>query len=370
MNLKRTAGKALCLLLALACWLGAFTACSQSGEVPDGYQYATCKGEYFRLYVPTQWMVNTESGVSGAYVSVLEEVAVSMTEVPFDKPSAGEGSAETGTAPSDTASADSTATLADFVAAHTATVSGMKNYKAEKNFDSTLGGRHKAVDMTYFATVGETDYRYRQILCKVEGRFYLFTYSAKADAFEGWLDVVDEILKNIEFHAKPFDGSDDERKIPSVDNVPAGMKLVSTNETAYRFFAPTDWVADEQSAACLVYASETDRSNVSVIGYVPETDGYKVADYWEMTEKAYKETLKDYTLISTEEETMGGKNATVYVYTYSLGGVTYKCRQVACVYSYMIVTMTYTALPENYDRHLEDVTAMQTALTFRRPVFG
>ena len=67
---------------------------------------------------------------------------------------------------------------------------------------------------------------------------------------------------------------------------------------------------------------------------------------------------------------MGGRKATVYEYTYSLSGVTYKCRQAVCVYSYMIVIMTYTALPENYDDNLADVEAMQAALTFRKPIVG
>ena len=57
----------LCTLLALCLLCGGLVACSQDKEVPDGYQYATCKGEYFLLFVPTQWTVNTESGVSGAY---------------------------------------------------------------------------------------------------------------------------------------------------------------------------------------------------------------------------------------------------------------------------------------------------------------
>ena len=62
-----TIARLLCTLLALCLLLGTLVACSGDSEIPDGYQYATCKGEYFRLFVPTQWTVNTESGVSGAY---------------------------------------------------------------------------------------------------------------------------------------------------------------------------------------------------------------------------------------------------------------------------------------------------------------
>ena len=346
----------LCAVLALCMLAGSMIACSKEAEVPDGYQYATCKGEYFRLFVPTQWNVNTESGVSGAYYSLAEGTAVSMAEVVFDQPAA-EGEAKT-------------ATLEDFYNAHLADVSTMSGYAAEKAFDATLGS-YKAKDITYTAARGVDTYRFRQVLTKVEGRFYLFTYSSKADTFEKWLDTVDGILENIMFYAYPYEGTENEKKLPKVDSIPDGMKLVTGNDVAYRFFAPQDWVVGDAEAAALVYASDTDRSNVTVMGYVPDTDGYSVADYWENAEKHYKDALEGYTLTAEpREETMGDRKATVYEYSYSLGGVAYKCRQVVCVYSYMIVVMTYTALPENYDAHLADVEAMQGALTFRKPVVG
>ena len=355
---NRTIVRMLCALLAVFMLAGSLVACSQGDEIPEGYQYATCKGEYFRLFVPTQWQVNTESGVSGGYYSLAEGTAVSMAEVFFDIPVA------------DREGEDVTATLADFFAAHTADISTMKGYKAEKEFDTTLGS-YKAKDITYTATKSGETYRFRQVLTKVEGRFYLFTYSSKAETFEQWLDTVDGILENVMFYAYPFEGSDDEKKIPDVDNVPDGMKLVTGNDVAYRFFAPNDWQVGNAEAAALVYASEEDRSNVTVMGYVPETEGYSVADYWENTEKYYKDTLRDYTpTAEPAEETLGGRKATVYEYTYTVGGVTYQCRQAVCVYSYMIVVMTYTALPENYDAHLADVQAMQEALTFRKPIVG
>ena len=341
----------LCTLLAICLLGGALVACSKESEIPDGYQYATCKGEYFLLFVPTQWTVNTESGVSGGSYALLEGTAVSMTEVPFDKPSA-EGEADT------------VASLEDFFNAHMAEIATLKGYAAEKSLDTTLGS-YKAKDVTYSASIGEDVYRYRQVLTKVAGRFYLFTYSSKADSFNQWLDTVDEILENVVFTAYPFEGSEDEKKIPDVET-PAGMKLVTTNDLAYRFFAPETWVIGDAEAASLVYASESDRSNVTVTSYAAP-DGYSVANYWEDTEKYYKDALKDYTLVGdpTESE-MGGKKATVYEYTYSLGGVTYKCRQSICVFGYMIVVMTYTALPENYDAHMAEVEKMQAELTFRR----
>lgn len=349
----------LCAFLTLCMLAGSLIACSTESEVPEGYQYATCKGEYFRLFVPTQWKVNTQSGVSGGYYSLAEGTAVSMAEVYFDAPVA------------DREGEDVTATLEDFYKAHLEDISSLRGYEPDKEFDGTLGGIYKAKDITYSASRGGESYRFRQVLTKVEGRFYLFTYSSKSDTFDRWKETVDGILENILFHGYPYEGDAHEKKIPAVDNIPDGMKLVTGNDVAYRFFAPAAWQVSDAEAAALVYFSEEDRSNVSVLGYVPDTDGYSVADYWENTEKYYKDSLKDYTpTAEPREETMGGRKATVYEYTYSLGGVTYKCRQSVCVYSYMIVVMTYTALPENYDAHLTDVEAMQGAMTFRKPIVG
>ena len=75
-----TVTRLLCTLLALCLLCGGLFACSKESEIPEGYQYATCNGEYFLLFVPTQWTVNTESGISGGSYSLLEGTAVSMTE--------------------------------------------------------------------------------------------------------------------------------------------------------------------------------------------------------------------------------------------------------------------------------------------------
>lgn len=359
-------GRVLCAVLAICLVAGGLISCSGRGsEVPDGYQYATCNGEYFRLFLPTQWTVNTESGVSGGYTAAFGNTAVSMTEVPF--------SVE-----------DGDATLEKFYEAHMAEISKLQEYELKDATDNRMnasdgGVRAAAKDITYTASVAGTVYRYRQVLCKVEGRFYIFTCTIDNAYFNNLseeqqrkvLSIVEEIRGYIVFHSRPFEDGASNKKTPDVET-PDGMKLVSNNDVAYRFFAPESWITVEGSAAFQVYASEIDRSNVSVIGYVPETEGYSVDDYWEKTLLSYQSALTDFKLVSikTEGETMGERNATVYEFTYSLGGVQYRARQVICVYSYMIVSMTYTALPENYDAHLAEAEAMQAALTFRRAILG
>lgn len=343
----------LCMLMALCLLTGATVACASTSEVPDGYQYATCTGEYFRLFVPTQWTVNTESGVSSAFLALSTgNVTVTMTQVATETI---EKTDETAEIPS----------LSDFVAAHLADIGEMKDFKQEKSFDSTLSG-YVAKDITYTASVLGTSHRFRQILTRVEGRFYLFTYSTVAEQFDQWLNSVDEILENITFESYPYEGEDG-RKIPDNVEAPEGMKLISDNEVAYRFFAPESWIRDVNNGQNLVYASEEDRSNVSVVAYdMEDYSTYTVETYWTECKNRYTATLEEFTILSETETTLDGgeRQAMVYEYTYTLGGVQYQVRQTVCMVG-MIYTMTYTALPENYDAHMEDVLAMEQALHFR-----
>ena len=105
----------LCAMLALLLSLTVMTACSDKDDLPKGYQNATCNGEYFRLYIPTQWTLNTESGVSGGHYSLAEGAAVSMMEIIPDV--------------ADT----ETATLVDLAKAHKESVSGMKGFTLIKD---------------------------------------------------------------------------------------------------------------------------------------------------------------------------------------------------------------------------------------------
>ena len=68
--------RSLCAVLAVLTLCGAMIACGSTDDAPSGYLNATCAGEYFRLFVPQGWTVNTRSGVSGASISM--DASVSM----------------------------------------------------------------------------------------------------------------------------------------------------------------------------------------------------------------------------------------------------------------------------------------------------
>ena len=353
MSVKTVFIRTACILLALCLLCTGLTACSGADEVPDGYQYATCAGEYFRLFVPTQWTVNTESGISGAYLSIDPNatIAVTMCESPFGAD-------------------QEDATLDDFREAHRAEVSALRDYAEESVYASNVSG-YKAQNLVYTATVAGTPVKYRQMMCKVSGRFFLFTYCAPADRFDDYTDIVSEIIDSIQFYSTPYEGDGvPTRKVSEDGKTPVGMRLISTDEVAFRFYAPETWETDTTSVLNMVYVTEADgsRSNVTMTAYMPDNEGFSVDDYWKMCALHYQDTLQHFNVTSiTSESKLGGRNTVTYEYTYTLGGVNYKTRQSMCVYTTMVYIMTYTALPAYFDSHLSDVQLMEQSLTFRAP---
>lgn len=384
----------LALALLVIASTAILTGCAEDSNAPDGYEYATCSGEYFRLFIPTGWQVNTESGVSGAYITA--NTHVTMQEVYFDPSAVTETVTTTEEDPTttdetDTADtesvADTAASASDgdaetdpmarlsaelraFALYHESKVSRMTNYTSQKAMVGTIGDApaYPAWDITYEAKVGEIAYRFRQLLTTVGGRYYVFTYSSTADeAFDLWLDQIDDVIAEIVFETYPYEG-EHERDIPEDAQTPEGMQRVSTAEVIYRFYAPADWVVDKDNGHCMVYVSETDRSNVSVMSYMPGDAGITVEDYWKACLSEYQNTaaFEDFLLIGEDkEQKLGGAAAMVCEFSYTMGGVDYRCRQVLSGYRGMVYVMTYTATADLYETHLDEAVAMQDALTFQ-----
>ncbi len=369
MNMKKgTILRALAILLSLCTLAATLAGCAESTGAPDGYAYATCSGEYFRLFVPIGWQVNTESGVSSAYIT--KNTHVTMEEVYFD-PASAQAESETAAESGTDSAADSMAALPEHLRAfandHVASVSKLQNYTAQKALLNTMG-KQPAWDITYEAKVGTVTYRFRQLLTMADGRYYVFTYSSTADqAFDIWLDRIDEVIDNVRFETFPYEGKH-ERMIPRDANAPDGMKRVSTDEVIYRFYAPDDWVIDNDNGHSLVYASEADRSNVSVMSYLPNAaEDISVQSYWEQCVSEYTNTPSFENFVGGEpdkEQTMGKAAALVYEFSYTMGGVDYQCRQVFTAYRGMVYVMTYTATADRYEAHLDQAIEMQKALTF------
>ncbi len=171
-------------------------------------------------------------------------------------------------------------------------------------------------------------------------------------------------------------------------DVPDGMKLVETESKDYSLFVPINWSVDMSTGVVSAYASLIDQSNVSFTGFAvnmrdlaadtvaggddtgSDADAKGMIEvFWEGYQEDFAETFGD-TMKYIDENgdevdspapaktTLGGFEANKYTYTARVTGQTYKFTQVVCIEAGYVYILTYTAVTESYDEHLEDVESI------------
>ena len=321
-----------------------FTACSNS-DVPDGYQLVACNGDKFRLYVPTQWTPNTANGVTSAFYSAGDNISVSVS-VADD---AGELEVDEYW---EKCRADYEKSMDGF------TFVGEEKSKLDQQ---------PAKKYVYTANVkigGETvKYKFMQVMARYKGEMYILLYTSPEDKYDAHLADLEgdgDDLGIIDYFrfAEPYveeDGKEYSDKVTPPD----GMKLISTDKVPYRFFVPVSWKTNDRTASAAAYYSDTDTSNVHVQMYMMGNDSPKtVEDYFEYCETKYKETFDTYTLDSTTDIKMDEVPAKQYIYTVTSGGVEYRQLQAIVKKGEVYYTLTYTAVTEKFEEHLDDVKKM------------
>ena len=173
--------KILVALLTLCCLLPVFAACGKGEEAPDNMQQAAVASAPFSLYVPTDWLLTTESGISGARVNSTEDKAnVTVTAYYPDAPLSPADYFETVCLP------DYTAYFTDF--ARLTALDG----------DTTLGGKDaKCYVFTY--TMDGHVYQVKQIIVAKDDKLYTLTYTAFSAHYNDHTDEVEQIRANFVF---------------------------------------------------------------------------------------------------------------------------------------------------------------------------
>ncbi len=359
--MKKIGKKVLAMLLCIGCLLS-LLACSQNKEgeyIPDGMKIANCVGDDFRLYVPGIWNVNTGYGVAGAYYKLATQSTVSVVKYAADAQ-----------LPDETAEQF-------FLRQCYATVEeqalggSLKLYEEEPSTDllddvNAVRRHYSAVMDTYAEEKAEQrELHFLQVVGKKDGHFYVFTFTAVSELYNSLLPDVEKMLSEFIF-ASPYTTDDYAKELQEDAKAPEGMKLASNSDVMYRFYVPKDWVVNREERIFSAYDAN-DKSSVSVVPYMPESNSMSVGQYFALSRDLMMKSGegKFELLASGEQVDMGGRVATVFDYYYTVGGVQYRYRQFICAYRSMIYCMTYTALPENYETHLADVTAMIEAFEFR-----
>ena len=331
--------------------LASFTACSQN-DVPDGYQLIACEGDEFRLYVPTQWVVNTTSGTTSAYYTSDAEMAITVTKANDAKD----------------------LTLEEYWAVCDENYkSELEEYNYDGNLKKIIMGGKPAEQRTFTAKVTRFDdvenkniikeYTFLQVMAQNNGETFILIYSAPTDQFDSQLEVVvgnssgEGVIPYFKF-AEAYTSEDNKKEYDDSVVAPEGMKLASTDERPYRFFIPESWKINNRTDATAACASDSDSSNVNVGMYMSSYATETVVDHFKRLEESYKTRFSSYELISDEEITMDGISAHKYTYTVVSGGQEYKLVQAIVRKGEMFYYVTYTSTPENFEKHLGDVQKM------------
>ncbi len=358
-HMKNVVAMLCCLAMLLS-----FAACASKPDdgVPEGMKNATAAGSDFRLYVPSVWNVSTAYGVSSAYFTMTQQSTVSAFKYVIDARMSDAMNAQglVGGDRLDWFWANECKAAAESVS-----VGGSLSVIAEDSVGLTLDGinahRHHIT-----ATVQGYTMHFVHVLAERDGAFYVISFVIEDSLYAGLTDHIGRILENFVF-ASAYVPDDYAKDIDESAEAPEGMMLASNDEVAYRFYVPTTWKVNRDERIFAAYL-ESDMSSVSVVPYMPDADSMSVAEFFTLCEQMMKNTAGEdgYELLETRENVnLGGRKATAYIYRYTVGGVEYRYMQVVAAYRSLIYSMTYTALPENFDAHLLDVEQMIAVFTFR-----
>lgn len=186
---------------------------------------------------------------------------------------------------------------------------------------------------------------------------------------------------------------------------PAGMKLISGEEDAYRLFVPEKWINKSTHGITAACRNEADTSNVKVSTFlrldknpdgttkapsttelpattvtpdtsaIPETSVVPdtstpettapakrserevyIDRFWAKCVISYTNELNGFKIIEQGEKTkLGGLEAKKYVYKAVYNGVEYKNMKIVTEFGGLMYIFEYTATAEKYDSNLDEV---------------
>lgn len=150
-------------------------------------------------------------------------------------------------------------------------------------------------------------------------------------------------------------------------DVPKGMQLCESEFVNYKLYVPEKWTVDSTSGFVSAYCPD-DKSSVSMLTMTGTRAYASVSEYLDEYKKTLGETYTGYEFIESESlltgTTLGGLDAARLVFTIKTGETTYKYMQYVTASGFQIYTLTYTALIDNFDSHLDDLAKIVEYFTF------
>lgn len=323
------------ILVTLLCF--SLVSCERD-TAPEGMQSATVEGEPFMLYVPKTWTENTASGTSSASVKIGDYTVIVSARF--------------------TAIGESP--LSDFV------------IRTIDSYAEGLGESFSLLSQSKTVLAGKDaeklvytfdNYTATQYFAKHKEDAVTLTFYATEGSAEAFADNISQIVDNFTL----TDKKEVSGKVVIDKDTPDGMTIASSDKLEYRFYVPTTWVCFPESNISEAYYPESDKTNVTVTSYSPDSQ-MSLKEYYELCEKNYADNLNEYALLDTTADSkVAGLDAYDFSFSASYGGRAYRTRQLVLYspVSGLFYNITYTATAENYKLHLDDFEAMLDAFDFR-----
>lgn len=352
--MKRNVTRVLAaLMLAVLMPLSLASCGSEDDVIPENMQYATAEGAHYRLFVPIGWNLMTNMGISGAYASSQSWSYAAVTVKDYENPD--------GLAVADYAK--------QVYLRQIAAVYPDEDFSSLDSTVTKLDGV-QACAVEYQGARDIVTYRTREVLCCYGDRVYVLTFCAQRDVYDDYAEVYDSIVENFRFDSEPYASDEPHNTVDTSADAPEGMMLASSDGVDYLFYVPDTWVLDRAVPTSSAYVSESDRSNVTVTVYRADASQASMTadEYWAMCEEQLTAVLSDYKR-STEEPvsgTLDGRPSNTYTYTATVNGKLYRFAQTIAAYrGGKVYTVTYTALDEVFDSHMDEYEQILSAFDFR-----
>lgn len=198
---KTILGSITALMLAALMLVG----CSEQDlNAPEGYKTATNDKVDYTLFVPEDWVVDTEADslITSARVNAQESANITM--MVYDNSSYPAETTADGKEVSPVVRywADN---LDDLTRLFDLDTEGNSTFKLETDGKTTLMGKTakganvSAYSYVYTGTLGGVELKYMQVIACHEDSFYFLTYTAPASRYDEFVGEVEELLTYIVF---------------------------------------------------------------------------------------------------------------------------------------------------------------------------
>jgi hypothetical protein len=189
--------KIISVLLLLSAAFILLCSCTQTKtDVPSGMKLASVDAADYYMYVPNEWIIADQDGVTSAYVSIADKSNVTCAryritnEAVFDIP-----------ADRDENKADGVIYAENYWRGYTSELeTHLPGYRLISGPTATLLNGSPAVRVRYISSVSGTDYNFDMVICVKERMFaYILTFTAEASKYDTNVASYEKIISEFVF---------------------------------------------------------------------------------------------------------------------------------------------------------------------------